>query len=283
MKKGEINLNLMDSFKLFMQSFNRAQYFSCIADSYTIDMLPANWAISKPNGFKYSITPPNEDSKQKFVQGFQHSTQRYLVRDCIESFSLSLDNLFFLLLLHGKNGKSNQTLHEILSEKEKKLLKAFQNAGLSSKEGKLQLLKTHFGISLPKNYTKIIAGLRDIRNCLSHHNGIVRQTDGKKDGNNKRKFYWTTFDIWAEGLESGKKYDLEIGQIIPEASNILIGLNNNDHHKSFPIGSHLIFSPSETYEIALSLHQVMECYLKEIKDKILSKKKRKDPDAQKKA
>jgi arsenate reductase len=258
-----IPLSINNCFKILDQSFNRIKYFSCIVDSLDSSCLPSEWVIKQKNSISYTFTEPQgENEKQRILEGLRHFMQCYLVRDCIESFAIALDKLFHLLLVDGKKIHSQQTLDDVLSKDEKELLKKFKNEGLSSKEGKIQLLHQHFCLDLLPDQKAIITSLKDIRNCFAHGNGIVRKTDGKKDTENKRKFCWKTVSVFAVGSESGKRYSVEFNQPFPEAGNICMQIV--DHCKLFKIGEQMTFSSVETYEIALSLHLIAHRYISEI-------------------
>ena len=263
----EYKLSINNCFKVFDQSFSRVKYFSCLANNLDLDSFPISWTIQNPSGLNYMVKAPrNQEEKQIILDGYKHFMHCYLVRDCIESFAISLDRLFFILLLNGKKVLTSQTLLDALSEDERKLLQKFENAGLSSKEGKIQLLKTHFGLELTEDHKKIIAGLRDMRNCFAHGNGFVRRTDGKKDGKEKRKFTWRTMSIFTKGEKSGKEYPIEFDKPLQEAGMVCMRIEN--HEKSFKIRQQLSFSPAEAYEIAFSLQQVGRNFMEEINQKL---------------
>lgn len=270
---GKINLPINECFKLFKQSFNRIKYFSCIMDNLSATALPDTWEIKNESGIIYGIQEPDDKLKELLIHSCGHFMQRYLVRDSIESFASCLDKLFFILLLRGKKILSNQTFYNLLSDEEKKHFKKFEKVGLSGKEGKIQQLKSMFNLELPEEYNRIIVDLRDIRNCLAHSNGVVRNCDGKKDSKEKRKFHWATFSIFGIGVKSGKKFEIEFNKPFEEEANICGKLDLKDNFKSFKIGERLSFSSSETYEIAWSLQLVADKYLKEINTIILSQVK----------
>ena len=138
----EYKLSVNNCFRVFNQSFNRVKYFSCLANSMDIEGFPTSFSVQNPSGLNYMIKAPETDEeKMSILDGYKHFIHCYLVRDCIESFSISLDSLFLTLLLNGKRILTNQTLMDSLSEDEKNLMKKFEREGLSSREGKLQLLK----------------------------------------------------------------------------------------------------------------------------------------------
>lgn len=265
---GKIKLSTNECFKLFDHSFNRIKYFSCIMDNLSVTTLPDDWKIKKESSFDYAIQKPDDKQKEKLVDGCRHFMQCYLVRDCIESFALCLDRLFLVLLLHGKRILPNQTLYNSLSKEDKKSLKTFEKVGLS---GKVQQLKNIFKLELPEEHNRIIVDLKDIRNCLAHSNGIVRDRDGKENGKEYRKFHWATFSVFAVGIKSGKEFKIELNKPFGEEANICAKLNIKDNFKSFKIGEMLSFSSSETYDIAWSLQLVAGKYLEELNTMILSK------------
>ncbi|MBU6475868.1 MAG: GP5 family envelope glycoprotein [Alphaproteobacteria bacterium] len=258
-----------DCFGAFDTSCNRVKFFSCIANNLDLDKLPTRWDIPNPSGITYMFRAPiTQEEKQLVLDGYKHFMHCYLVRDCIESFTFSLDYLFLVLLLRKKIIYSGQTWMDALSMEEKKELEKFQKAGLSSKEGKLQLLKSRFGLELTEDHRKVIIGLRDIRNCFAHGYGIVRPTDGQKATDRERVFTWRTFAIIAKGA-SGEETNIKLNQIIPEQSNVCMRLQN--HEKCFKIGERLSFTPAETYEIASSLKYVAINFMGEIQNKLNDK------------
>ncbi len=261
---GKLELSVNQCFKLLDQSFKRTQYFSCIADNLSLSSLPNDWVIKREDGINWGIKEPEtEENKQHILDGYKHFIQCYLVRDCIESFALSLDDFFFTLLLAGKKVNPSKPLYDALSDEDKALLKLFEGDGLSSQNGKVQKLKKQFGIELSPEQHTIISSLKDIRNCFAHSNGFVRNTDGKKADKGIRKFHWQTISITAVGAETQKEFQLKIGERYPEAMSI--GLQIKEHSKHFKIGEQLSFSPVEAYEIGLSLHQIGAHYTKSIK------------------
>lgn len=270
MGNDKIELPIENCFKLFEQSFNRVKYFSCITDNMDISDLPDDWTIKNETGLSYSIKEPESDRKEYLVEGYKHFVQCYLVRDCIETFALCLDNLFFILLLHGKTAPSNQTLYGSLSDEDKKLWGDFRNKGLYGKDGKIRLLKKQFNLELSDPYKKIISGLKDLRDCLTHNNGIVNDRYGEQVNEGVRKFHWATITIFGIGVKSGKINKIEIGKQLKEETNVCIKLDTQDHSKPFKIGEQLSFSSTETYEIAWSLQLVAQEYLREIKKIFIS-------------
>ncbi len=137
MKKTDRNLNISieDCFKIFEQSFTRVKYFTCITDNFDLSMLPSNWNIENSSSLKYCMNEPNEADKQMLTDAYKHFIQCYLVRDCIESFVLSLDKLFYTLQLHGKKIPMGETL---LNDEEKKDFKKFEYMGYGCKIKKLK-------------------------------------------------------------------------------------------------------------------------------------------------
>lgn len=265
-----VKLKIEGCFKVFQQSFNRVGYFSCINENLNLDFLPNDWIIKDQKGFGKAVQPPRDKQKESLLHGYKHFMQCYLVRDCIESFAVSLDNLFFNLLLNGKRIESNTKISELgncLDEEEQKSLKQFSHAGLTGKKGKVELLSKHFKLDLSENYKNIVTSLKDIRNCLSHNNGFVRELDGEESENEQRKFRWKTFYIF--GIEStGDEVDIEINKRLEADTTIFMRLQ--DHEKNHKVDSQLSFTGYETYEIAFSLLLVSKQYLTEI-NKLLNK------------
>ena len=259
MMNNKLELNVNECFRLLDESFNRVKYFSCITDNLSATVLPQTWQITNASGFIYDIPEISKNDVGNFVEGYKYFMQRYLVRDCIESFALCLDSLFFIFLLNGKRLHSNQVLYEALSTEEKAALKAFERNGISYK---VQELEKKFNLKLPEDHHKGLSSLKDIRHCLSHSNGIVRHIDGKEDKEGSRLFQWSVFSIFAVGIQSGKRFKIELHKAFEEEVNICAKLGNQS--KSFKVGEHLSFTSSETYEIALSLHYVALEYLKQV-------------------
>ncbi len=115
-----IQFSINSCFRAFDQSFNRVKYFSCIVDNLDFSNFPAEWGIKQDNGLTYAVREPQgDDEKQRLLDGMHHFMQCYLVRDCIESFAIVLDKLFFLLLVDGKKYTPNK-LHMMFYQKTKK-------------------------------------------------------------------------------------------------------------------------------------------------------------------
>ncbi len=258
---NELSIPIEDCFKPYDESFSRVQYFLCIADNLDTQNLPSQWSIPNSSGITYNINTPKDDGERNYiVQGYKHFIRCYLVRDCIESFALCLDNLFWVLLLNGKRLMSHQTLLEALSQDEVRSLNFFKNKGLSDK---LPLLDKYFNIKLKYDYCDIVLGLRDIRNCFSHSNGFVRATDGKETDNAQRYFSWKAMHLFALGSETGKEYPVKMGEVLPEAGSVCVRFA--DHRKAFNIGDQLNFTITEVYEIAFSLKMVGANLMEEVK------------------
>lgn len=264
MEGKKIELSIDESFTMFNQSCGRVKYFSCITDNLNTTVLPKEWSIKNASGLAYQIGDLPKNKEDYIINAYKHFMQRYLVRDCIESFALSLDNMFFCLLLIGKQIQAGQTLHCCLLDEEKAIFERFQKAGISSKEGKVQILEKKFNLKLNKDQHKVLSSLKDIRNCLAHTNGIVRATDGRKDKPDQRKFHWAVFSIFGVGIESGKKIEIEIGKTFDEAVNVCMKLENIS--RSYQIGKPVFFNSSETFEIAWSLQLVAQEYFKQINE-----------------
>lgn len=262
MDNHKINISAENCFKRFGQSFNRAQYFSCIMDNLDTSMLPNEWGIKNKSNLSYSMKAP--DDKQRLVDGCKHFMQRYLVRDCIESFALCLDELFFVLLLDGKKGLASQTLYDLLSPEECGEFNGFQFGGLREK---IDALENRFGLKLSEMHRRVVISLRDIRNCFAHSNGVVRVKDGQADGEQGRKFSWVTLHVFGQGVASGQQYEIELNKPFSEETHIYLRINENS--RSFKVGESLSFSSAETYEIAWSLQRVAIELLKKIQNMAL--------------
>lgn len=108
-KKNRIELPLEKSLKPFEQSFNRVKYFSQITENISTEIFPSSWEIKSKSGVSYMIKAPEEDKKEYVLDGYKHFVLRYLTRDCIESFALSLDNLFSDYFLMEKEYRLSRT------------------------------------------------------------------------------------------------------------------------------------------------------------------------------
>lgn len=262
----------INCFRQFDHSFNRAKYFPALAECLGATDLPTDWNFSGRDGLTIKVDPPaKEEEKRHILEGYQHFLNCYLVRDCIESFAISLDSLCHVSLLPGKRIQSGQTLLSCLSEEERDFLKKFKNAGLTSKEGKVQLLRERFGIQLSPDSLKTITSLKDIRNCFAHGNGFVRKEDGQPDGKKKRRFRWTTLHLFVEG-DSGCRHTVPLlGQPPLPEDGTLCG-QFVEHQKSFDIGAQLSFSRLELFEIAFSLQRIGKELIKLTAEKITPQK-----------
>ena len=261
-----INLDPVKCFKLFDESFNRIKYFPRIADGIDVGSLPTDWGITRSDsGIRYGMNQPNEEQRQYLLNGFQYFLRRYLVRDCIESFALCLDELCLNLLLLSnlpRRVQSSQTLYDILEDEEKKFLKDFQDKGLSNKNGKIGLLRTRFGLELSDKHKKTIKSLKDIRDCLTHRNGITSTRDGFSAEGQKIKFKWLTLDFFVVGTETGFKQPFKIGEVYKEGVNCFFKIK--EHSKIVDVGSSLEFSSVEIYDIAHSLQLISMDYIGKI-------------------
>lgn len=253
-----IVLKIEDSVIVFAQSFNRLLHYIPMTDNLDVSFLPKRWGIKGRQGLIHQIpTPSNEKDIIQLIEGFQNLTYRYLLRDCIESFALSLDDLYATLQLYKKKNISN------LDEGDRQKAESFARAGIyRKKDGKLQRLKKDFGLELPENYRLVISGLKDIRDCLSHSAGIVMPHHGRKTSKrDEREFSWLSLHLHAIGKDTRKRYEVEAGSHFPEPVTLMA--ESVMHKKRFKIGHHLIFSSSETFDIANSLKLVFENYIDE--------------------
>lgn len=251
-------LSLEGCFKKLGQSFNRVKYFVGIIDTLDVAGLPDNWNIKNPSGIDYEVQLPAGEN-QNIVDAYKYFMKRHLVRDVIESFALSLDEVFFLLLLDGKYVSSFQPLNQLLSEEEDKNLKKIQKQGISDK---FKFFKEKYNIQLSGNWPDIIESQRHIRNCLSHSNGNVRKQDGTDGEGGKRKFTWKTMEIFLQETLTGKEHQIKFGEPIGFKANICLRIK--DHSKEFNIGEQLSFSSGEVYEIAWNLMEFSKNLIREI-------------------
>ena len=251
-------LRIEDSVTVFGQSFSRLIYYTSLASNLDTSCFPDQWGITSNQGVLHEGTMPVKEQDQKgLLEGFQNLTYRYLLRDCIESFALSLDDLYATLQLYEKKAISN------LDEEDRKQAEKFARVGIyRKKEGKLQRLKKDFGLELPNKYRSIISSLKDIRDCLSHSAGIVAPHHGKEvSQSDEREFSWFSLHAHAIGKISETRYEVMVGDEFPEPVNLI--LEPKPHTKTFKIGHHLIFSPSEAFDIANSLNLILEHYIDE--------------------
>lgn len=261
----QFNFLLISCFRAFDQSFRRIKYFTCIADNIETDNFPTEWAVKNETGLNYGMDEPPEVEKDKLLQGFQYFLRRYLVRDCIETFALCLDDLCFNLLLCSTGSRkinAGQTLYDTLDDSEKEFLESFKSKGVSPKDGKIALLKQRFGLELSDDSKKIIRGLKDIRDCLTHRNGIVSDRDGDAAKDNKRKFHWITLDFFIVDGQTKEELPLEIGRVYKKGGDLCMKFK--EHTKLQDMGRPLSFTSTEAYEIAQSLQWIARKYIEEI-------------------
>ena len=264
METKQVNLRVEDCFKLFDQSFTRVKYFSGIVSSIETSMLPNDWNIKSSSGISYTVAEPDEETtKQYLIDGCNHFVHRYLVRDIIESFMLCLDKVVLYLYLHGKPLDPDKSPRENLSKNEVKKLTNFEFKGLQKK---IEFLKDEFGIAVPKEHEQCLESLRHIRNCFAHSNGMVRFDDGIKDGSENRIFEWFVLTVFLVGLESGERYELALGESIPEESKVCSKIET--YSSAFKVGDSLSFTPAEVYEIAFSLQLSAHQYIKSVAEKL---------------
>lgn len=242
------------------QSVNRIKFFSCIVQNIKENQFPIDWVIENPKGISYGIdTPRGDRDKSYLLEGFKFFMQSYLVRDVIESFAVSLDQFYLLLLVDGKVSKG-QYLVDMLSEEETKDYNRFQQLGLTRKKGgKIERLEKRFNLKLSQQNKEIISSLKDIRNCFSHSNGIVRETDGEIIDVTTRRFTWKSLHIWGENEDTGEKHTAISGEIIPAGLAVKAKIDKNI--KDFQVSDILSFSAAETYEIGTTLQLVVKEYM----------------------
>lgn len=130
MEIKQIQMPIQNCFTFFDQSFKRIYYFLQIIDNLkTNQLLDEGIKISSGIVFSRDIVL-DSDKKRYLIDGYKHFIRGYLLRDCIESFSLCLDELCFLMLLHKKTIKipsgvdlsSGRSCETLLTEKEKEFL-----------------------------------------------------------------------------------------------------------------------------------------------------------------
>lgn len=250
-------MQVEDSIMIFAQSFNRLMMFLPIIGNLNQSCLPQKWQIKGRQGLINDVRPPVDDKEKAYVlESFQHLTYRHLLRDCIESFALGLDDFYTILKLREKGSIQN------LTEEDRDKAVKFANAGLfRKKDGKLQQLKKDFGLEIPEDYRQVISSLKDIRDCLSHSAGVVMPHHGLQTSKpDERKFSWFFLSVFAVGNASKKRYEVNAaGQKFPEPVTLM--METKTHYKNYKIGEFLLFSQEEAFEIANSLKVVFERYI----------------------
>lgn len=258
--KNRISVPADEPFLPFFRSFNRLTYFCCISDNLDVSVLPSNWSVRKNSAMKFGINKPQKEIRENLVGDFKNQIRMYVLRESIESFALSLDEFFFLLLLNGKYKEMNQSPVDTLSKDELKEYNIFCTKGIAYKITKIEeRLKVEFSRSLKE----IATSLKDIRNCFSHSNGIVRTGDGFKESANKRKFQWISIDLIVSH-EDGEELNFEANKSYEKGSSLY--LKSEMHSKVFEIGDTLQFDSFEVFEIGYALNDM-------VKEIILSAKK----------
>jgi len=167
---------------------------------------------------------------------------------------------------------ASQTLYDILEDEEKKFLKDFQDKGLSNKDGKAGLLRTRFSLELSDTNKKIIKGLKDIRDCLTHRNGIASTRDGFSAKGQKIQFNWLTLDFFIVDIKTGAEQPLKIGEVYQSEEGGNLCLRIREHSKIVDVGSPLEFSSVEIYEIAQSLQWIAKDYLNKLGEQLVHSK-----------
>ncbi len=262
-----------DSFKIFRQSFNRVTCFLPITENLDFSSLPDVWEISGREGFLHTFKAfSSDENKKEILEGYRHFASLYMLRDCIESFALGLDHLYSILMIRNTTFIPGTSFYAGLNEEEQKRIKDFERVGLyRPRDGKIQKLKKDFGLEISEDHRKVIAGLKDIRDCLSHSNGVVMPKYGiKTTEQNLMKFSWLAFSIYAVGAETGKKFEVKAGQKLSEPSQIVMKLET--HNKAFNVGVQLAFSACEVFEIAYSLNLAIAQYIQGAANLIKSEK-----------
>jgi hypothetical protein len=258
----QLNISPQKCFRPFDRSFQRVKYFSCVVDGMSPADLPSEWLIESASGIGFGMQEPTEEFQKEIVEWFRVFTKRWLVRDCVESFALSLDRLCEALMLMGikrRRIKSGQRLKEIFTDSEAQFIKDFSNAGLTGKRGKVRRLQDEFGIELVEERKKIIRGLKDIRDCLSHRNGVVGESDGEAASPEEGRFHWLTTHLYIEDVKTGIQLPLEVGRVYENGGDVCMQIIQ--HEKCVTLGNSLRFSSVEAYEIAQSLQWVAQGYL----------------------
>ncbi|WP_299345232.1 hypothetical protein [uncultured Maritalea sp.] len=265
-KRINLNLSANESFNLFAQSFRRVKYFLFIADNISISHLPQeHWEIGNKESVRFAIPTPPSNKIGGLVEGFQHFQRLYLVRDSIETFALCLDDLCFKLLLAQSGTRHipiGGTLHDSLEATEKAFLNEFKSNGVSPTKGKISKLKERFSLSLSEDIERAIGSLKNVRDCLSHRNGIVSEKDGEAAKGGLRRIQWPAFELFVLDHKTKKRSKLSFGTTYINGGTI--ELQMIPRAKVFSVGEKLEFTSAEVFEIAQALNLAAQKYLSQI-------------------
>lgn len=188
------------------------------------------------------LSPENVTEKQ--LANFKNNFGKWIIsnglRELIESFGVFLDRIFQSALWFTiSKGMIEQSTA-------KKNFNAFERKGV---EGKLELLRTHFGISTNKE--KYFSTINQAQNCITHRRSQV----GIKDlrGNKTLKLVWWAFDVVAK-LADGREISM-MPPIPKEGVHIepggMILLKIKDRNREYKLGDIIEFTPVELNEICL--------------------------------
>lgn len=243
------NIAIEKAFEAFNISFNRSRYFMIMIDNFDESHMPSNWASKDNFGVIHHLPEPK--NKGELIDVYKKYVANFILRDCIEAFALALDNLFFIVSLHGKKVLIGAPLINALSTEEQKELKNFKFCGLSEK---LKRLSSKIGGPYDDEDLSIIASMKDIRDCFSHHFGLVRNTDGKSAKNHKRKFEWLVLNTFLRNRDTGRRQKLVFGEKLNQPCDLCIELKK--HCKEFKVNQMLAFTKNECMEILLT-HKIL--------------------------
>ncbi|MET0154738.1 MAG: hypothetical protein ABW189_01355, partial [Rickettsiales bacterium] len=90
-----IEVKIENCFKEFIESYNRVKYFCCVADNLEASFFPSDWLIKNEGKLDFGVKALSEEEQIFLLTGFRFFLRRYLLRDAVESFAISLENLFF--------------------------------------------------------------------------------------------------------------------------------------------------------------------------------------------
>jgi hypothetical protein len=194
------------------------------------------------NETSFHILPDGADDVQ--IEHLKENFEQWIVccglRELIETFSVFLNAVYKACLLASFNNKPLE------SDKFGKSLESFDWKGV---EKKLKILRSNFGIETTKEiYFKSI---NQVRNCLTHRNGIVGQKD--LGGDDSLKLCWLSLDSIIK-TPSGEVISLnppfpKSGTFLKEGGELCIKVI--EKIKEFSFGDVIKLNPNDLSEICL--------------------------------
>ena len=187
---------------------------------------------------------PQEVSPE-IMSGYKENFAQWIIsnglREIIESFGLSLNNIYTACLLIDTRGQA-----DVEDSNRDRAIK-FEQLGAKRK---LENLAKEFGVT--SALAEHIQSLNAARNCLTHRWGIVREADCNQPG--EFVLYWRRTELIAQ-TEGGDEIILpaRIDEPIHFDEPATIGIRWVDTNRSFNIGSVLQLEPQELQEICLMM------------------------------